>query len=338
MSQTMYSNGKPLEKVIFHREDEFEREIANNATIIFGKDVVYINAKKRISTRTFGDTIPDGLLFDFTDPETPDFYLVEIELASHSFFGHIFPQITKFITARKNPATLRTLKDEIYNLTISNLELKQRFQKYSGETELYVFLQSILENSFNILLVLDSEKIELEEIQKAYTDTWDKIVKPTIIEFHKNGDDQIITTKPDLREKYFEVEKTDNELVEQVYTEEYHLDGIDPVLKNAYVTIKTALLGKIPDLHFNPQHYYISVRQTRNVAYFEFRRKKIHLVILLPEATVREFIAEHLVTALSKPVQDFYGVQCCRVTLENDRYLDEVIKIIDMAIIARVNR
>ena len=30
-------------------------------------------------------------MFDLKDPDNPEFYLVEVELAKHSFYNHIFP-------------------------------------------------------------------------------------------------------------------------------------------------------------------------------------------------------------------------------------------------------
>jgi hypothetical protein len=47
--------------------------------------------KKKIDNNSFGGVIPDGFLFDFLDKKNPEFYHVEVELAKHSFFGHIFP-------------------------------------------------------------------------------------------------------------------------------------------------------------------------------------------------------------------------------------------------------
>jgi hypothetical protein len=67
-----------------------------NSKSLFGQSSILIEAKKKIDNKALGGTIPDAFLFDLKDPDNPEFYLVEVELAKHSFYNHIFPQITKF--------------------------------------------------------------------------------------------------------------------------------------------------------------------------------------------------------------------------------------------------
>ena len=70
--------------------------MAQNAQTIFGDKAIYIDTKGKVNTSSLGGTIPDGFLIDLSDTDDPDFYLVEVELQNHSFYNHIFPQITKF--------------------------------------------------------------------------------------------------------------------------------------------------------------------------------------------------------------------------------------------------
>ena len=69
-------------------EQEFETEIFKSCSTVFGKDAILIDAKKKIGSQALGNTIPDGFLFDLSDVENPEFYLIEIELEKHDFFNH----------------------------------------------------------------------------------------------------------------------------------------------------------------------------------------------------------------------------------------------------------
>jgi len=51
-----------------------------------------------------------------SDPNAPQFYLVEVELAKHNFFSHIFPQITKFFAFYKNHKQQKPLIESLLGL------------------------------------------------------------------------------------------------------------------------------------------------------------------------------------------------------------------------------
>jgi len=98
----LFYNGKRFVEYEFEKEADFEKEISENFKLFFGQDSIFIDAKKKIETKSLGNSIPDGFLFDLSDKDNPEFYLVEVELAKHDFFNHIFPQITKFFGFFKN--------------------------------------------------------------------------------------------------------------------------------------------------------------------------------------------------------------------------------------------
>lgn len=75
--------------VVYSKESDFEELVAKNAETIFGDKEIYIDVKRKINTTTLGGTIPDGFLIDLSDIENPGFYLVEVELQSHDFFGRM---------------------------------------------------------------------------------------------------------------------------------------------------------------------------------------------------------------------------------------------------------
>jgi hypothetical protein len=79
MAISVSLNGEIFEQVIYSREDDFEQLVAKNAETIFGNKSIYISAKRKINTLTLGGTIPDGFLIDLSDPDDPQFYLVEVK-------------------------------------------------------------------------------------------------------------------------------------------------------------------------------------------------------------------------------------------------------------------
>jgi len=60
-------------------EAEFEADIARHSKTFFGAKTIYIDAKKKIDSKSLGGTIPDGFFFDLSDLDDPQFYLVEVE-------------------------------------------------------------------------------------------------------------------------------------------------------------------------------------------------------------------------------------------------------------------
>jgi len=63
----LIQDGKRYDEIKFALENDFEDLIVSAKEMIFGKDTIYIDAKKKIGTGSLGKTIPDGFLFDLSD-------------------------------------------------------------------------------------------------------------------------------------------------------------------------------------------------------------------------------------------------------------------------------
>uniref|UniRef100_A0A7V3NVG7 DUF5655 domain-containing protein n=1 Tax=candidate division WOR-3 bacterium TaxID=2052148 RepID=A0A7V3NVG7_UNCW3 len=326
----LFYNGKQFVEYEFQKEADFEMEIAAYSKLFFGRDSIFIDAKKKIETKSLGNSIPDGFLFDLSDKDNPEFYLVEVELSKHDFFNHIFPQITKFFGFFKNTTNQSDLVEKMFAVITNDGELKKEFKRHLGDREIYKFLKDTIENSQNILLILDGDKSELPEITETYSDTWGKMVKQLIIKKYTNSVDTIFTMNPDFESiEYVDVEdESKKESEKKEYSEEYHLDGISEVIKKVYVQLKNELLVYDSSLFFNPQKYYISIIKDRNLAFFKIRKKKITLVVMLPEDDVRDMISHHSIKHLSDPVQRFYNGPCCAIIIEDDLYLSEISNVL----------
>jgi predicted transport protein len=324
----LFSNNKRFSELKFINEPDFEKQIFSRSKNFFGKNTILIDTKKKIESEYLGGSIPDGFLFDMSDTENPEFYLIEVELEKHDFFKHIFPQITKFFSFFKNTEKQKELVEKLFSTINTENALKKQFKKYLGEKEIFKFLTDTIGNSQNILIIIDGTKSEFTEIIDTYADTWGKMVK--ILEIRKFGTkgDEIFTMSPEFEAIQYST-PTDAESETISITEDFHLEGLDENLKNLYQEIKSRIEQSIPDAVFNPQKYYISIRAPKNIAYIIFRKKRIELILMIPLNEIKKRIHKNDIKELSQGTQDFYHKPCGSVEIRNLKALDEVINIVE---------
>src|SRR3989339_825899 len=155
-------------------------------------------SKKLIKTLSLGNTIPDGFLFNLSDANNPQFYLIEIELSHHRFYDHIFPQLTKFIAFFKSSESRKSLIDKLFEIVTQTPDLNNEFKRLLGGREIFKTITDGVENSQNVLLILDEIKQEIDETKKAYAE-WAKLVRIEIASFYKCGKDNMIKFAKDIR-------------------------------------------------------------------------------------------------------------------------------------------
>ncbi len=236
----IFQNNKKFSEYRFQKEEEFEEVLKSNCKNFFGNNIIYIDSKKKIEAKALGGVIPDGILIDFSDKDNPEFYLVEIELSKHSFFSHIFPQITKFFAFFNNSKSRNELIEKVFSVINNDEGLRDEFRKYLLKKEIYKFLKDIIEKSQNILLVIDGEKFEMPEIMETYYDTWGKTVKIITIKKFNNKDEDIYTVEPEFENIEEEYIPKDDPVDE--YPENYHLDYVvNEDVKEAYSLLKDAI-------------------------------------------------------------------------------------------------
>ena len=327
---TILQGTKRFVEVQFKLEDDFEELVRERSKILFGKDTIFIYTKRKLKGVALGASIPDGFLFDLTDLENPEFYLVEVELQKHDFYRHIFPQITKFFSFFRSSTSQNDLVEKLFSIINADPALKGEFKKYLGEREIFKFLKDICEDSQNILLIIDGEKAELPEIIDTYTDTWGKLVKLLKVKQFRHEMESLVTVEPDFVDIQYapEVEVKEEEVVGQEsvkpkYTEEYHLDGVSASTKQSYTVVKEHLLQMYPSVILNPQKYYIGIRSDRNLAYLILRKKTLRVVVMLPIEEVQKVLKHHAVKPLSEGVQGVYNGPCCAVVIESENNMDE---------------
>jgi predicted transport protein len=323
-------DGKKLSQYKYSSEDEFENDIVIYSKALFGKKTVYIDYKKKISGNALGMTVPDGFLIDFSDENSPEFYIVEVELAKHDFYKHIFPQITKFFSFFSNSQSRGDLVDKIYSIVDNDNTIKNSLKSFCKDNEIYKLLKDCIDSNQNILLIIDETKPELPEIFNTYKE-WGNMVKLEIIKKFTNGSNTVFSMDPEFDELEFYLDSTidKNETINNSdYSEEDHLNKAKDQIKEIYTKIKHDLLSIDSSLVFNPQRYYISIRNTKNIVFIKIRQKKIRLIIMIEPQTIRDNIKKCTIKELSQGVQDFYNGPCAAVDIDDKNNIDEIVELI----------
>jgi predicted transport protein len=222
-----------------------------------------------------------------------------------------------------------TLVETLYDIIENDISIKSQFLNILGKRELYKFIYDLLANSQNILLVIDSHKEELPEIMDTYFDTWGKLVKVMEVKKYRSGNKEAFSVHPDL-ENIQLIDETDLDKASEQssYTEDYHLENALPETKSIYKQIKVIAKKLKPDIVFNSKKYYISIKSLSNIVFMNIRKKKIVFIAMMPLSPIKSIVKHYSITLLSKPVQDFYNGSCAAININNEKYLNEIAKII----------
>jgi hypothetical protein len=196
---SIFTQKKRIPEVVFNFEKDFEKEIFDNYKLLFGNQTILIDAKRKISSKEIGATIPDGFLFDLSDKNEPKFYLIEVELKKHSFWNHIVPQITKFFGFYKNQEQRLELPKKLYEIITSDDKLKSDFTKLIGDQEIFKFLVDVIDSNQNILIIIDGFKTEFSEIFEIHEDTWGEMVKVITMKKYSDDVETIYQLEPELK-------------------------------------------------------------------------------------------------------------------------------------------
>lgn len=113
---------KKYVKSSFEDESEIENVVIKNYEYLFGPNSVLIE-KSLIKTADGVGTIPDAFAIDFDQKK---WYLVEAELAAHSVWNHISPQVTKQILAASETSTKSKIEDLIIKKIEKDADAKEK--------------------------------------------------------------------------------------------------------------------------------------------------------------------------------------------------------------------
>ena len=237
----IFTDSGRLPEVIFGLEKDFEENVFKNSKLLFGENTILLDTKTLLRGNILGGTIPDGFLFDLSDVNDSQFYLIEVELAKHSFNSHIFPQITKFFGFFKNQQQRQSLIDKLHEVITGDPNILNQFKQRIGKQEVYKFIKDVIENSQNILIVIDGEKTEIADISEIYTDTWGKMVKHIVLRKYSNGEETVYHLDPDF--EILEIVGDEKVVAEKAsYDEAHHTDGVPEIVISIFQELKKRVL------------------------------------------------------------------------------------------------
>jgi hypothetical protein len=106
-------------------------------------------------------SIPDAYAITL-DPDK--LWIVELELSTHSVYGHIMPQLGRFLAALRRPAT----RDKLCNLLFSELQARHDVKETLGQRgEIHRFVFNLLGKPPQVLVIIDKLVPGLEDLEVA---------------------------------------------------------------------------------------------------------------------------------------------------------------------------
>lgn len=157
----LYVDGVKYKLWVPPKEEDLENFVENNATKIFGEDVLYLPLKTKLKSLSGIGSIPDGYAIGLTKPYK--WYIIEIELSTHPVFSHIVPQLNKFVQGLREPSSRKKIIEAVYNEIKKEPITEAYVKKKIGSGEIYRFLSSTIEKEPTLAVIIDEKTSELEE-------------------------------------------------------------------------------------------------------------------------------------------------------------------------------
>lgn len=310
-----------LIEIKFNSEKELEQFVAINHKVLFGEKALFFKSKAEHRDEHF----PDTFLIDFTQLLKPRLYLIE-SIPHEQNFGQCFVRMTHLFALLRNKNHHGDLCGVLQSIIESNKDIHEELLNWiPKEIALSDFLVNLIAKNPLLVLLSDGEIKGLPLLVETYVETWGQMLKTSVIRKFAFEDTESIEITP----AFVEILKQGRSKPESVtYTEEDHLEELPLRIRLIYGILKKEMLSIDSSLEFNPKKHYISVRKSKNLAFFHLRRKNIDLVIMNPEEDTRKLVQSYRIKTLPASVQKFWNGACCTIVIENGDNLGEVIDLL----------
>lgn len=196
--------GNELLLPLKQKEEDLEAEFVQNYKRVLGQGTHYLPVKTLVGGQI--KKVTDGLLIDLNDQNHPSFWIVEVELSSHSMERHIQTQVVGFLQALRDEKTLGALVNTIHPKLVhtNDEDWSQQFfiPAYVRHEfpESFKFLYSLLHRKCGLLIVIDRMTPKLRDIAHFFSDK--RPVKVIEFKTFKRGGELIHTfSQPDLSQR-----------------------------------------------------------------------------------------------------------------------------------------
>ncbi len=215
----------------FDNEAEFEKAVIENQKYLFGKDSVYIDAKKRIGRENHRG-IPDAFLIDFYDSKNPQLYIVENELASHDVYSNITEQIARFSTSVVS--SVYQIRDVLLKAIHENSETQKEIEcqlqntVFKNITELMLYLTE--KKDIKIVVAINEITADLNLTFKIFKNPPDMV----LLQRYQCGNDILYYYEP-MREEIEDIETEKIKTGEAVDFDTVVCAAFEDGFKRAYI-------------------------------------------------------------------------------------------------------
>ena len=119
----LWSLNKFYQNEPFEIEKDLEAAILEVRDVLFGKQRIYVETKKKIGLKGKIQNIPDAYLIDLYSKKEPKVYVVENELAKHDPLKHIASQVLEFsLSFETTPQKVKNVIKDALNKEKDNWE------------------------------------------------------------------------------------------------------------------------------------------------------------------------------------------------------------------------
>lgn len=154
-------NGRIFLPHEYKNEAELQSYVERNFRNIFGKDAVWFSGKrigaKRGEKGARGK--PDGFVVNLQDRR---WSIIEVELARHSLYDHIHPQVSKFAVAWKKHR--KNLVDNLFTELEESDSMVEDFMT-NGIKDHYKFISDLIDKQPDLVIVIDEYTEELDDLR-----------------------------------------------------------------------------------------------------------------------------------------------------------------------------
>jgi len=154
-------------------EEMLEEMVREHSKAIWGENSVYFD-KKRLKTASGITSIPDGYVVVFD--ESPQWYIVEVELSTHQLHNHLSPQISKFSSGISNKAYRDEIIERIYTALENDNELMANIRNKVSPSEVYKFLTGVIKGTPSLAIIIDEKTAELDEVLETNPKNFKEVV------------------------------------------------------------------------------------------------------------------------------------------------------------------
>ena len=162
----LWGTNDKYDEEIFERETDIEEAIYEVAAILFGRNRIYIETKKKVGKKGKTRNIPDGYLLDLSSTRDPKLFVVENELAKHDPLKHIAVQILEFsLSFETTPHLVKNILKEALITQPAAFAECEKYVKENDFENIDVLLERMIygKDKFNALVIIDELSEELEK-------------------------------------------------------------------------------------------------------------------------------------------------------------------------------